>query len=37
LKGYRVWLEITCPREMRALVNADKQLQHLIDNGAAPG
>jgi exonuclease SbcC len=37
LQGYKVWLEITCPREMRLLVNVEKQLQHLLDNGAAAG
>jgi exonuclease SbcD len=26
LEGWRVWLEITCPKEMRSMVNADKQL-----------
>jgi exonuclease SbcC len=37
LTGFRVWLEITCPREMRAFVNAGKHLRHLLDNGAAEG
>jgi exonuclease SbcC len=35
--GKRVWLEITCPKEMRSMVNADKQLDRLLTNGAVHG
>ncbi|MDR2445886.1 MAG: hypothetical protein LBD58_01130 [Treponema sp.] len=37
LKSFKVWLEIACPKEMRSLVNPEKQLQRLIDNGATEG
>jgi exonuclease SbcC len=37
LKGYKVWLEITCLKDMRPVVNTEGQLQHLLDNGAATG
>ena len=37
ITGKRVWLEITCTREQRALINAETTLQWLLDNGACRG
>ncbi|MDR1399416.1 MAG: hypothetical protein LBJ41_05800 [Treponema sp.] len=37
LKRFKVWLEITCSRDKRRLVNTDRLLRHLLDNGAACG
>ncbi|MDR2150105.1 MAG: hypothetical protein LBO67_04690 [Spirochaetaceae bacterium] len=35
--GKRVWYEITCKKEDRALINIDRILAELLDEGAVPG
>jgi exonuclease SbcC len=35
--GKRVWLDITCTKEERALINADEELNHLLERGAVDG
>jgi exonuclease SbcC len=37
ISGKRVWLEITCSKEQRALINADKELARLRELGAVEG
>ena len=37
IRGKKVWVEITCAREERALINAEKELSDLFEAGAAPG
>jgi exonuclease SbcC len=37
IEGKRVWLEITCSKEQRALVNPDAELAELRKRGAAEG
>jgi hypothetical protein len=35
--GRRVWFEIYCTKEQRALINADEWLAKILEYGAAPG
>jgi exonuclease SbcC len=35
--GKRVWLEITCPKEQRALIDVEEELADLYKRGAVPG
>jgi exonuclease SbcD len=37
IAGKRVWLEITCSKEQRALINADEELARLREQGAVEG
>jgi DNA repair exonuclease SbcCD nuclease subunit len=37
IAGKRVWLEITCTKEQRALINADVELERLRKRGAVEG
>jgi exonuclease SbcC len=37
IKGKRVWFEITCKKEERALIDVEETLDALMELGAAPG
>lgn len=37
IKGKKVWVEISCTKEERALIDTEKELSDLIEAGAVPG
>jgi ABC-type glutathione transport system ATPase component len=37
IKGKKVWVEISCTKEERALIDVENQLSDLIEAGAVPG